>query len=295
MKINTDCILCSIAKMDRMYDQYDCDPMMKLDFMKDIYALASHVGGNETAPLLSAKMLEVLQRYSRQEDPYRENKSRYNQMLLRKEKEILERIEGSEDSLEMAIKFAMVGNFIDFGAMDDVDVGMLTLLIQKAPTMTLSSQTMLFFRSALESARQMLYIGDNAGEIVLDKLFIVQLKKFFPAMKIIFMVRGKPVFNDVTRLDAEEVGLERLVELVDNGTGIPGTQLDKIQRTALHAIHDSDFILAKGQGNFETLAENGLNVFYLFLCKCDLFTRRFGLQKYEGVFTHEHLLAKDYR
>lgn len=139
----------------------------------------------------------------------------------------------------------------------------------------------------LERASKLVYVTDNCGEIVLDKQLIRFLKEQFPNLEITALVRGKQVLNDATIEDAQQIGLTELVPVMENGTGIAGASMRAINEESRKALENADVILAKGQGNFESLYGCGLNVYYLFLCKCDWFVRRFGLTKNAGVFMRE--------
>lgn len=280
-----------VSKMDRLYDDFVGDEEKKMTFMQAIYAHAGQVPSSVSAPLLSAQMLSLLEDYMEDEDPYRAIKSDYNKKLLALEETMEKAVEGAEDPLVMALKYAMVGNFIDFGAMDQVDDDRLEALIKGAPSMDLDANTCQAFKAQLKHAKSLVYLGDNAGEIVMDKLLIRRLLKDFPQLSIRFVVRGGPVFNDITLRDSREVGLDKLVTVLSNGTRIPGTDLSQINKESRQALKEADLILAKGQGNFESLAGCGLAVYYLFLCKCRYFTQRFGMGKYEGVFAYERTLS----
>jgi hypothetical protein len=287
MDISTECILCAVRKIDHLYDELIGKKTGKLDFMKEIYRIAAETKAQDTAPLLSARMLRLFLCEAGIEDPYREQKEKYNRILLKKEPSIEEGIRNAVDPLAVALKYAMVGNLIDFGAMDDISDSDLDVLLERAPKLELDEAMVEEFFKQLMTAEKLVYIGDNAGEIVLDKIFVKILREYYPNLDIVFLVRGKPVFNDATLEDAEQVGLSRLLSVLGNGTDIPGTQLNHISLEALQEINRADLILAKGQGNFETLSGCGHNVFYLFLCKCALFTKRFKMKQFEGVFTHE--------
>lgn len=290
MEISPDCVLCTIKKIDNLYDQLSEISSDKLHFMKKIYHLAAEAEQNDTAPHLSAKMMRVLLKDMNLEDPYKKQKVAYNKLLLTKEFGIESFIRESKKPVIAALKYAMVGNLIDFGAMDDVPEEELEKLLASAINIELDNEILDEFFLQLESANKLVYIGDNAGEIVLDKIFVKILTEKFPNLKIAFIVRGKPIFNDATMEDAAQIGLNELVTVYANGSDIPGTQLDYISKDALSLIEDADLVLAKGQGNFETLVGCGKNIFYLFLCKCDLFTKRFNMNKFDGVFTHESRL-----
>ena len=120
------------------------------------------------------------------------------------------------------------------------------------------------FRDSVEKARKILYLADNAGEIALDRLLIEQLSP----SKVTLVVRGAPVLNDATLIDAATVGLDEIVEIIDNGSDAPGTILDDCSPEFLRRYEDADLIIAKGQGNYESLSDENRNIFFLFKVKC---------------------------
>ena len=131
----------------------------------------------------------------------------------------------------------------------------------------------------MENARTLVYLTDNCGEIVLDKLFIKQIKETFPGLNITAMVRGGDVINDATLVDAKEVGLTEIVPCMGNGNAAPGTIVGRLSEEARETLFHADVIISKGQGNFESLYGEKLNPYYLFLCKCELFVYRFQDRK----------------
>lgn len=290
MNINVDCLSCTVNKMQSLFDQFTNVPDQKMLFMKRVYLMAASADEAESAPGLSGKMLRLLKEYIPSSDPYAELKTKYNHRLLTMETDLMTRISDEQAPLLLAIKYAMIGNFIDFGAMDEVDDDILHQLIDQASQKNIETKTYHEFTRQLEKANKLVYLGDNAGEIVLDKLLVRTLKERYPKLDMTFVVRGAPVFNDITKKDALEVGMDKLVQVIDNGSDIPGTDLNQISLEAREIIEAADIVLAKGQGNFESLAGCGLNIFYLFLCKCDLFTQRFGMKPFQGVFAEERKL-----
>ena len=149
------------------------------------------------------------------------------------------------------------------------------------------------FLRDLSSARKLVYLTDNCGEVVLDKLAVRILKEQYPDLDITVIVRGYPVVNDATMEDAEEIGLTDLVKVIGNGSNVGGTWIPGINAEARELLYDADLIIAKGQGNFETLNDCGLNIYYLFLCKCDLFQRRFHAENLQGMFLNERRLVME--
>lgn len=287
MDINLDCIYCTIKKADSLFSQHETNEGKKLEFMRQVFKIISMSEKNDTSPYLNAKIMRLLNSELNLGDIYYEIKKEYNKLLISMEDEILNNIYNSHDKLLTALKYAMVGNFIDFGAMDKVDINKLKDLIKDAPKEIVNNNEYNNFLEEIKNAKQIVYLVDNSGEIVFDKIFIKLIKEMYPEIIIDVIVRGKPVHNDATIVDAEEVGLCSIVNVIGNGTDIPGTQLNEINLKAKEKIDNADLIIAKGQGNFETLFGCGKNTYYIFLCKCDLFTKRFNMEKFQGVFINE--------
>lgn len=287
MRANLTCINCMLEKAERNYLTYDQEEEGVLLFMKEVYGEIASAHIQDTAPLIYSRINAILEKKFDIGDPFYIQKRHYNQYLMQKEMEIDKRIQEADDQLMSALQFAMIGNLIDFGAMDEVDEEKLENLIHQASDQNLDDQTMNDFRQELEMGHKLVYLTDNAGEIVFDKILIQTIQRLYPEVDIQVIVRGGVALNDALMEDAEEVGLTKIVPVMGNGTKIPGTQLGVINREAQEAIDSADFILSKGQGNFESLSETGLNIYFLFLCKCQLFVDRFQMEQFEGVFIKE--------
>ena len=290
MKTNLDCVYCIIKKADERYGASEGDPARKLSFMKRVFQLIGTSSEDVTAPYLSKCVNDLLKKEFGSGDDYSDIKSRYNQIMLNKESAIERAIGASGNSLLSALQFAMVGNLIDFAALDTVRPEKLDELIRASGSQKVGQVEYVHFCKDLQTNDRMVYLLDNAGEIVCDKLLIKTIRKLYPHVQVTAVVRRQPVFNDVTLRDAEEVGLSEIVDVIDNGTDIPGTDLDRIDTAAGNAIKNAGIILSKGQGNFETLCGCGKNIYYIFLCKCDLFVRRFGVPQLSGLFVNENRL-----
>ena len=196
-------------------------------------------------------------------------------------------IEASADPLAKALIMSRIGNYIDFGAMDRVDQNEFMTLFKDTGMQERDVPVYEAFLRECEKGSSFLLICDNCGEIVLDKLMIEQLQKRFPDINVKVLVRGREVLNDATEEDARYVGLDKIAEIISNGEAVAGTIYDMMPQVARNALDGADVILAKGQGNYESLSGRGRHVFYAFLCKCDLFMRRFDVPKLTGMFVEE--------
>jgi len=220
-------------------------------------------------------------------DDFSKEKVYFNALMLGKEPEMRKKVRAAEDELSLAASYAMLGNFIDFGAMDSVDEEKLSAMLDDVQNMQLDAAELKNLKTDLARAKRLVYLTDNCGEIVTDKLLIETILRLYPTLKVEVIVRGAPVLNDATMEDALQIGLDKLASVTDNGSAVAGTVLDKISAQAREKIDAADVILAKGQGNFETLRFCGKNIYYLFMCKCIMFAERFGVERFSPMVLND--------
>ena len=181
----------------------------------------------------------------------------------------------------------MCGNYIDFGVPHAVTEEKLEQILKDSDQISVRKDMFQEIREGLAHAGSVVFLHDNCGEVVMDKLLLKEIRRQYPQAELISVVRGGEVLNDATAEDAEEIGLSEIARVLPNGDDAAGTCLERISGECLETLRHADLILAKGQGNFETLRGCGLNVFYLFLCKCELFRKRFDVPAYTGMVVHE--------
>ncbi len=256
-------------------------------YLSEIRNIIDSRNENDTSPYLVYLFNKVYEKHFGQKPPYREIKKKYNDLVLSMEESLRTRIEASEDPFITAFMFARIGNYIDFGAMNQVDEETFLHLFDEAALREEDTAVMLSFVKQCRDAQRFLLIADNCGEIVLDKLFLEQMNRKFPQIKMSVLVRGGEALNDATREDTEYVGIHKAAEVIDNGLPVGGTIYDMLPEYAKEAVDQADVILAKGQGNYESLSGQGRHIFYSFLCKCELFTSRFHVPKLTGIFVEE--------
>ena len=286
MKISASCIRCLVERQEERIRQF-AEEDIKSRYMKEVLRIIAESDEEASAPYLVAQMRRKYREYFGDTEDFAEIKHRFNQMMLEKEDAIRKIVHTSKDPLRYALTFARIGNYIDFGAMHEVDTQVLEQMIHSAEADMVEERVYRLFQEELEKASGLVYLVDNCGEVVLDKLVIECLKERYPQLDITVVVRGQEVLNDVTMQDAVETGLTQMVNVLENGSDVAGTQLNCVNEETLAVINDADIIISKGQGNFETLNGCGLNIYYLFLCKCDWFVKRFGLPRNAGAFVRE--------
>lgn len=286
VRLNSQCIRCLVKKQMENFDNNIAENQ-KVQYMQEVLKIIAQAGPSEGGPVISGRIFELQKRMFGEKVDYKPIKHRYNQMMLDMEYEISQKIENSEDTLKQALKYAMTGNYIDFGALSNVDNEKLMELLEQAGKNAVSREEYQALREDLKRGGKLVYLTDNCGEVVLDKLLIKQLKKEYPDLDITVIVRGQEVLNDATMEDAKQIGMTDIVKVIGNGSDIAGTYEEEISQEALDMINQADVIIAKGQGNFETLWGCGRNIYYMFLCKCELFTGRFGVNLLEGVLIND--------
>lgn len=286
MKVSAECMYC-LVKRQAEGIRKESDEAKKAEYLRKVMALVAADAAEEPAPVLLSKIGRLHEAYFGKPFSFEELKRGYNAMLLEKEVEIRRKINTAADPLALALRYAQIGNYIDFGALGSVDDAKLEAFLAQAAELPLSETTYAKFRENLQTAKTLVFLTDNCGEIVLDKLLLETIQKAFPTLVCTSIVRGEPVLNDATLEDALQVGLDACGTVIPNGTNIAGTYLPWISQEARAAMEQADILIAKGQGNFESLHGCGLNLYYLFLCKCQWFMERFGLPQFSGVFVQE--------
>ena len=285
MRISESCAKCLY---DRQAGRTD-----NAEYLAEIKELLDHRSESDTSPYMVYLFNKVHERYFGKAADYREIKKQYNDLVLGMEEALRGEIEGADDPLAQALVMARIGNYIDFGAMNNVDQEEFLALFRDARMRPEDEETYGSFLRECASASTFLLICDNCGEIVLDRLFLEQLKKRFPQLAVKIFVRGKEVLNDATMEDAVYTGLDRMGELLAGGEAVAGVVYDMLPEDLKAVLDGADVILAKGQGNYETLSGQGRHVFYAFLCKCDLFVNRFQVPRLTGMFVEENAPARD--
>jgi len=256
-------------------------------YLNEIKSIIDTRGADDSAPYLVYLFNRVYEKHFGKKASFKEIKTRYNNLVLSMEDELRHKINASDNSLATALMYARIGNYIDFAALDKVDKDTFLAMFETNAFNEKDKKTLESFVSQCSKAKNFLLLADNCGEIVLDKLFIEQLKKAFPNLAVTVMVRGSEAMNDATVEDAEQVGLEKVARVLSNGYATAGTIYKMLPIEAKKAFDEADVILAKGQGNYESLYEQGFHVFYSFLCKCELFTSRFNVPSLTGMFIEE--------
>ncbi len=291
MKINSFCLTCLIQMQESQVRKFD-DEEKKMKYMREVLAFLSSCNPDLSAPALVKPLSRIYEKYWGRRDSMDEVKKEFNDFLLSMEEDLEMQIRKHNDPLEAALCFARTGNYIDYAAVKDISKDKLLELFEEQKQAGLEKNEYRLFLKDMEQASKLVYLTDNCGEVVLDKIALKMIREKYPDLDVTAVVRGEPVVNDADLDAARCVGLDRVVKVLENGSGIAGTDLDEISDEARREIETADVIISKGQGNFETIHGCGLNIYYLFLCKCDWFVQKFKTARFEGMFINERRIPR---
>jgi len=287
MNFNEECITCLVESQYRLSRGHGTE-QDRIAFLQDVCAAIPTAPEGVAAPWFIPVFTKAFERHFGIRDPYAEIKKHANEMSLAVLPRLEQTVSDAEDPLLAALYVSRTGNFLDFAVLtrECIEERMQKVL-EELETPPLDAKEYMHFREELERGKKLLILGDNAGEIVFDTVLVKELKNKYPGLEILYAVRGGNAQNDATMEDAEVSGMTELVRVIGNGSAIPGTELDYISKELKDHLMTADLILSKGQANFETLVTCGLNIYYMFLCKCPKFARRFQVPPMTGMFINE--------
>ncbi len=286
IQIDTGCLLCQMRRNIDVARKLGTEAQATA-FAKDLMRLYPDAPANYSSPVFVPKIEELLHKhYHLDSDRFRKEKEDSNRFVLERIDAIRSRVEAAPDRVLAGLKFAILGNYIDFSALHGkVSFEELDRMLDQAMEMELDEKTYAELCRELKKGKKLLYLTDNAGEICFDRIFAEEIARAYPNLSITFCVRGGPTLNDATREDAELAGIP--FPVIDNGNLVAGTQLDMLGEEAKAAVAQADVLISKGQGNVECLYGCGLNIFYAFLIKCARFQDFFGKAQMTPMLVRE--------
>ncbi|WP_458454745.1 damage-control phosphatase ARMT1 family protein [Methanobrevibacter sp.] len=285
MKISYECGPCFLRQAKEAMDLSTDDENLKMEIMEDIFNYLSDVfktGTNSNGT--GSKMHRMIIERTGCEDPYFKEKIEGNEIALKYLPDV-KRILNEDDSLENYVKIAIIGNILDFGAFtldDDIES-----VIKQSLEKELTIKHIEEFEQSLKTHNEVLYLVDNTGEIVFDKLLLNKIKEY--GLNITIAVKSVPILNDATKKDAIDAGLDEFGEIVEIGCGTVGYVDSEISDEFREIFNSHEFIISKGMGNYEGLSEIDLSskeVYFLLCAKC------YTISRHIGVDLHDMLLFK---
>lgn len=230
--------------------------------------LLQNIPPGATPPEIGMRVHHLVRTLTGHPDPYQQVKQTATQTAQALLPQLRELIASAEDPLEMAIRLSIAGNIIDFGPRTHYDLWQEVQAVIQQP---LAINDLSLLKAQLSRTNQLLFLGDNAGETVFDRLLIEVLDQ-----TVTYVVRGGPILNDATRADALAAGLDEVADIIDNGAQIPGTILSLSSPSFLVRFKQAPLIISKGMGNYETLSTEPAPIFFLFMVKCPTIAQDVG-------------------
>jgi hypothetical protein len=247
-----------------------CNEAKVKEILDRVAGLVPNIPLDSSPPETARLIYRVVREVTGKVDPFESYKEKSIEKAKSFYPELKSIVERSEDPLRTSVLVAIAGNVIDPGADPNFDLAreMKGFLFQELAVDDYES-----FRRSLESARRVLYLGDNAGETIFDKILIETIAK-----DVIYAVRGAPIINDATIKDAEKSGLCEVARVVSSGCDAPGTILKRCSGEFVEIFNSADIIISKGQGNYESLAGEKAPIFFLLKAKCPVIARHIGTE-----------------
>ncbi|MEZ4509466.1 MAG: ARMT1-like domain-containing protein [Eubacteriales bacterium] len=269
MKLQPECEACILAQVKTVADMLNLPDHQRSVVLKDADVFMETADRNATPPgtmvHVWGKLIDTLGGI----DPYIEIKSRCNHEAMLLLPDAKNAIELSDDPLAFAMKYAIAGNLIDYSLKEPVTIEQQNARIDAIVHTPFAIDDFEKLRDTLKRSKTLLYLGDNTGEIVFDRLFIETILKYYPHLDVVFAVKGRAIMNDVLYNDAFEVGMDHIARIIDNGDGAPGTVMSRVSESFRREFELADVVISKGQGNYECLGGfNKENLFFLFTSKC---------------------------
>lgn len=261
-----ECIPCLLRHTIDVLDFLEVDDELRREIMTGALSEVGRIIDGSTPPMSAAGIYKVLREKGGFEDPYAPFKKLSTDRALDIMPNLIENIEKSSSPLEKAFEYAVAGNSIDLATMGRENLGKIIEWLGNLQQSDFAVNDFMKLERDLKHAKTLLYIGDNAGEVVFDRIVLEMLD----IPEIYFGVRGAPALNDIVQSDAIYAGIDKPVKIVSTGSGVPGVVLDQCSTEFREIFKKADVVIAKGQGNFETLDDAERSIYFLFRVKCPL-------------------------
>jgi len=273
LKTYLDCIPCFFRQALAAVRMSTDDEIIHRRVLNSVSIMIPDLALNATPPEIAQQVYRIVYEITGNNDPYLEAKKCANKSAMSRYARMKDIVDDSIDALETSCKLAVAGNAIDLGA--QAEYGSIDSIIKDSLGYQLDQEHYHKFKESVDQSSLILYVADNAGEIVFDRILIEQLLQIKKS-KIVFVVREKPIINDATLDDALQVGLNKVATIISNGSDAPATILSQCSPEMRSYYRAADLIISKGQGNYESLSDRSENIFFLFKVKCPVVARDSG-------------------
>ena len=280
------CFFCLVKSFEKLLEKESVSVQAKNNFILDMINLYKIHHEKISSPEFARDLHRILKTYTNNSDPYKSEKNQSNIQALKMMPDMENIISRSRDPFITALRLAIAGNVIDYAANHNFN---LNNTVNQALNSDFAIDHSEHLREALKNADSVLYLGDNAGEIVFDKLFIMTTGH----KNITYAVRGMPIINDATMEDAEFIGMKEVAKVISNGYDAPSTIIEKSNDEFRNYFTSSSLIISKGQGNLEGLLDlDDKRIYFLLMVKCDVMAEFLKVKKESFVVFNRSLAGK---
>lgn len=279
MRTYLDCIPCFFRQVLEGARIIQAGPKTQKQLIDDFARIIPKISLSARPPEIARFGYNLLREICPDGDPYKNIKEKSNRLALGLYEKLKNKICRSQDRLLTALELAIAGNVIDFGVKNNLSVDVeLEKILAEENKYVLKKSIFHYsdFRRVLRKAKNILYLADNAGEVVFDRVLIEEIKRIYPDKIVYYAVKERPIINDALVEDAKECRIHKITQVISNGTDVPGTILGLCSKEFKGIYKKSDMIISKGQGNFESLSPGKNYIFFLFMVKCAVVAKESG-------------------
>ncbi len=293
MRTYFECIPCFFNQALRAAEAAGATPVQRKVIIDAVASRIPQFSMTSTPPEMGRIIYRIIRQVTGLNDPYYDQKKESNRLMLGLYPFFKEKIYESKDGLRTAVLLSILGNIVDYGAKHQLDIDSEIKKFVEQSDYEQKGNTFYYqqFVSQIEKAKSIMVLGDNAGEIVCDRLLIEEIIRCFGKKHIYFAVRGEPVINDVLAEDARECGIDRAATIVANGSDAPGTIIKDCSDEFVSLFKKADLIISKGQGNYETLSDREENIFFLLRAKCPTIAAHLQCAIGDTILTGERIIT----
>jgi len=268
MNIKNDCLVCIYNQALKTAKNLNCNNKLTKKIMDDTAKLLIKYDLNVTPPFIAKDVYKKIAKRVGVKDPLQKIKEKSTKEAKKLQSFIKRKIQKSDDKLFATVRAAIAGNVIDFGAQKQFD---LKEAVEEVFEKEFGVCDYENFKKDLDKSQLVLYIADNTGEHIYDKILLRKLCKKYPNTEFVYITRGKPVINDVTVFEAKKAKIDKICKVINSGVDTPGLILDRTNKKFKKLFKKCDMIIAKGMGNYETMyGVIKKNVYFLFKIKCNV-------------------------
>lgn len=284
MKTDLKCMPCIVRQAFSALEIAGADEKQSMETLRELFKILADIDFDDTPAANANDVYKIVARITGIKDPYKDVKRKYNAAALKLYPKLEEIVEEADDGLHAAAKIAVAGNVIDYGIhiIEGRKVD-LDSVIEEVKSIPLAIDDFAQFADDLKKTDKILYIADNSGEIVFDKVFISELTGM--GKKVMLAVKSGPILNDATMEDAKEAGLDNIAQTIETGCDCIGVDFGTCSEEFLKEFESAGIIISKGQGNVESLdGVKGKKIYFLLKAKCEIMARELGVDYLDIVF-----------